>query len=102
MGDGLGCGVGDAVAVADAVAVGAGVDVEVAVQVGDAVAVGMAVAVGIGVGLADGVGMTWRPKESARPFGFSVVAVGDAAGATVGAITAPVRYAAASSRVKLR
>ena len=93
---------GDAVAVADAVAVGIGVAVEVAVQVGDAVAVGVAVAVGFGGGLADGVGMARKPAESARLLGFSVVAVGDVAGATVGAITAPVRYAAASSRVKLR
>ena len=89
-------------AVADAVAVGAGVDVEVGVQVGDAVAVGVAEVVGLGVGLADSVGMARKPEESARPFGFSVVAVGDAAGATVGVITAPARYAAASSRVKLR
>jgi hypothetical protein len=88
--------------VADAVAVGAGVDVEVIVQVGDAGVVGVAAAVGIGFELADGVGMAWKPKESARPFGFSVVAVGDAAGATVGAITAPARYAAARSRVRLR
>ena len=88
--------------VADAVAVGVGVDVEVAVQVGDAATVGVAVAVGIGVGLADGVGMAWKPKESARLCGFPIVAMGVGAGATFGAITAPVRYAAASSRVKLR
>ena len=84
--------------VADAVAVGIGVDVEV----GDAVAVGVAVATGVGVELADGVGMAWKPKVSARLCGFPIVAVGVSAGATVGAITAPVRYAAASSRVKLR
>ena len=85
-------------AAADAVAVG----IEVDVEVGEAVAVGVAVAVCVGARLADGVGMAWKPKESARPFGFSVVTVGDAAGVTVGAITAPARYAAARSRVKLR
>ena len=87
-------------AVAEAVTVGAGVDVEVAVQVGDGL--GEAVVDGSRVGLAVGLDTTRAFIAMAAAGVTTVVAAGNGAGAAVGAITAPVRYAAASSFVKLR
>ncbi len=54
------------------------------------------------VGLAVGLDATCALIAAAAAGVITVVAAGDVAGATVGAATAPVRYAAASSFVKSR
>jgi hypothetical protein len=85
--------------VADAVGVGVGVDAEVDIQVGDGL--GMAVTEGIRVG-------SVVPADMAcRACGFAagvptVAAVGEDMDAAAGATTMPARYAAVSSRAKLR
>jgi hypothetical protein len=108
VGNGLGGTVGDAIV--GVAAIGAGVSVGVAVPVGEGVVVATGCAVGLeisgalpaadmkpAIAVADTVGVACTVGINSV-----IVAAGDIAGATFGAITAPVRYAAASSRVKLR